>query len=217
MARKLTATQRLRQNVRRQIRRMEKSGYIIDAQIKENIPTAKYQTLKSYQRNKYSKLYEESIAEYQGQIVSGTTYKRERAKEAARRGTQSYFDWETTRREQDMLDRLNAEQYREGELVYDNIVSLINHYPTNGSKALSDILDSEISKYGKDAVIRSMANAPEEATALATVIAYYEEESSAINSAIVEFTQIITGTIPTAEEAKDLGEIMDIMTDFGSR
>lgn len=228
--RKLTATQRLRQNVKRQIRRMEQSGYRVDTEIKEKLQTAKYQTLKAYQRNKYSKLYDQATAEIDGEIVTGQVAKKEKAKERARIAAQtrkqrryekqqwaveSEEDWKRQRRIQDEIERRNAELYQEGQIVYDNIAEMIDDYPTEGSRALKDILKSEMNKYGRDAVIRAMAQAPDDFIANARTIIYYEKDKDKIHSAITDFVHVITGTLPTAEEAKQIGETMDTMTDMG--
>lgn len=81
--RKLTATQKLRGLVQKQIRRMEKRGYRVDSALKEKVKTGKYQTLKSIQKDKYRKLYEASTAESEGKIVSGSRKRLIERKEAA--------------------------------------------------------------------------------------------------------------------------------------
>ena len=87
MARKQqTVTQRLRTNIKRQISRMEKRGYKIPSELKEQVSTAKYQTLKSLQKNRYSKLYKQSEAKIEGKTVTGTkfrTYERQKAGQKA--------------------------------------------------------------------------------------------------------------------------------------
>ena len=237
---KLTATKKLRKLVQQQVRRMEHRGYRVDTSLKEKIKTGKYQTLKSIQKNKYKKLYESSSSEIEGEIVSGEqkrSYERsESAKRAAetrrsRRAQQerSYKEWqrkrqeereeeewERKRREQDRKERRLAELYNEGRIAYDNIYDLIGEYPTPGSKMLSNALRSEISKYGEEKVIQAMGTAPSSFIETAQMIIYYEEESSAIHSALVNFIEVITGVIVNGELAQDIGETMDEMTDMGS-
>lgn len=241
---KLTATQKLRKLVQQQVRRMEQRGYRVDTSLKEKIKTGKYQTLKSIQKNKYKKLYESSSSEIEGKIVSGEqkrSYERsESARKAAatrrsRRAQQvdysgydetewteaderSYRDeeWERKRRERDRKERRLAELYDEGRIAYDNIYDLIGEYPTPGSKMLSNALRSEISKYGEEKVIQAMGTAPSTFIETAQTIIYYEEESSAIHSALVSFIEVITGVIVNGELAQDIGETMDEMTDMGS-
>ena len=123
---------------------------------------------------------------------------------------------ERKRREQDRKERRLAELYNEGRIAYDNIYDLIGEYPTPGSKMLSNALRSEISKYGEEKVIQAMGTAPSSFIETAQMIIYYEEESSAIHTALVNFIEVITGVIVNGELAQDIGETMDEMTDMGS-
>ena len=226
--RKMTATQKLRRLVQQQVRRMEKSGYRVDTGVKEQIKTGKYQTLKSLQRNKYQKLYGSSSGEIDGEVVSGSQKRAFERSESARRsaetrrerrrrtqtGETSEGSWEQRRREQDERDRRDAEKYDEGRIAYAQINDLIDQYPTPGSRMLRNALRSEISKYGERNVLQAMGQAPESFIATAQQIIYYEEESSAIHSALVSFIEVITGTILSNEESREIGETMDEMTDM---
>lgn len=257
--RKITATQRLRSNVRRQISRMEHRGYFVPTEIKEKVKSAKYQTLKSFQNNKYSKLYSESTAlSDRGKIISGTEYRQQERKESARKAattrrerkytrerqyhSQEYYDeweqrkqeyqeqfeeqkreedyddvWEQQRREQDTLDYINAKAYQEGEIKYNEIVKLIEQYPTKGAESLKEALKNQIENYGKNNVITAIGMAPDYYVEHAREIIYYEENATAIYGAFLDFFELITGTIPTDAEAKELGDTLDQMTDFESR
>ena len=228
---KLTATQKLRKLVQQQVRRMEQRGYRVDTSLKEKIKTGKYQTLKSIQKNKYKKLYESSSSEIEGKIVSGEQKRSYERSESAKRSSltrklkreqrrqqerKEEEEWERKRRERDRKERRLAELYDEGRIAYDNIYDLIGEYPTPGSKMLSNALRSEISKYGEEKVIQAMGTAPSSFIETAQMIIYYEEESSAIHSALVNFIEVITGVIMNGELAQDIGETMDEMTDMGS-
>lgn len=233
MAKKLTPTQRLRNNVRQQIRRMENRGYRIDTEIKDKIKTAKFQTLKSYQRNRYAKLYAESTAlSEQGEIVTGKEFRKEERKASALKGARTRKrqkvidrirvepdeqDWERQRRIQDERDRVNAQFYQEGEIAYDEIQSLIGQYPGKGSDSLRRALTREIEKYGKENVLMAIGQSPQSAIENARTILYYEDGSDAIHSAFLDFFGVITGTKATDGEAKELGDTLDAMTDFESR
>lgn len=240
--RKLTATQKLRRNVQRQVRRMEDAGYILDFETKEKIKTAPYQTLKSIQRNRYQRLYSgayvtaEVVNTETGEItleeVSGTVAKRVRKQAAAKQAAQTRAyrkkqrekstsvndggpgTWEQIRRMQDAVDKENARLFSEGQIIFDNINEMIESYPTKGSKALSNILKSEIRKYGKESVLRQMAKAPEQSIAYARTICFYEDDDDALATAITEFIDVITGTIPTENESKEIGNLLDDMTDI---
>jgi flagellar biosynthesis GTPase FlhF len=230
---------------------MEKRGYRISDEIKEQVKTGKYQTLKSLQREGYSKLYEKSTAiSERGKIISGKEFRREERKESARKAARTrrekrsldkfierqreeYYDsideqpdfnevwkqneWEKARREKDVFDMANAQLYQEGERVYDELVRLIDQYPTAGSQSLKESLANEIRKYGKDNVLKSIGMAPQEVIRRATEIVYYEEDATAIHGAFLDLYEIISGTVPTDEEAKELGNTLDEMADFESR
>ena len=236
--RKPTATQRLRSLVQQQIRRMEKRGYRVDSEIKQKVKTGKYQTLKSLQRNKYKKLYEKSTSEIEGKVVRGTEKRTQERRESARRAAQTRQQakrpltrwgeveplsedelevrWEDERRKQDERDRERAEMFQEGQIVYEQVMSLIDQYPTPGSKYLKNLLLSEIAKYGRTGVLMCMAQAPAYYIDSAKAIVYYEEDADAIHSALHDFASMITGTVTSADEAKDMGDTMDEMTDMGS-
>lgn len=236
--RKPTATQKLRKLVQQQVRRMESRGYRIDADVKHKIKTGKYQTLKSLQRDKYKKLYEKSTSEIEGKVVRGTEKRTQERKESARRAVQTrqqskrpdvrwgeaeplsedevQVRWEEERRKQDERDRARAQMFQEGQIVYDQVMSLIDQYPTPGSKYLKNLLLSEIAKYGRSGVLMGMAQAPSYYIESAKAIVYYEEDADAIHSALHDFATMITGTVTSAEAAREMGDTMDEMTDMGS-
>jgi len=163
---------------------------------------AETRKLKREQREHDKRVYQEAYDEAERQ-----SRERELAEEE---------EWERKRREQDRKERRLAELYNEGRIAYDNIYDLIGEYPTPGSKMLSNALRSEISKYGEEKVIQAMGTAPSTFIETAQMIIYYEEESSAIHSALVSFIEVITGVIVNGELAQDIGETMDEMTDMGS-
>jgi hypothetical protein len=122
-------------------------------------------------------------------------------------------EWIRKRREQDIKDKEQAQEIDAGEVIYKQVNDLINAYPTQGSKFLDKALAKEIAKYGRDAVLQGMANAPEQVIAAAQDILYYEENSDAIHTAFIRFFETIIGT--TIEDyAEELGEVMDEMTDY---
>lgn len=86
----LTATQKLRKNVQATIRRAEKRGIRFSDAFKKSISTAKYQTLKSLQRNKYQKLYAQGTAlSPTGEIISGTQARVLIRRESAKKATET--------------------------------------------------------------------------------------------------------------------------------
>lgn len=125
----------------------------------------------------------------------------------------SYRQWQERRREKDIQDRIQAEEIDIGLEIYNKVNDLIDEYPTAGSQFLKKALTKEIAKYGRDAVLQGMANAPEQVIAAAQDILYYEEGSDAIHTAFLRFFETIIGT-KIDEYAEELGEVMDEMTDY---
>ena len=82
---------------------------------------------------------------------------------------------------------------------------------------LRGMLASDIAKYGFNHVMMSLANAPSEAISHAETIVYTisdKDTKQIIHAAFVDFANIIRGTKATTEEAKEMGNAMDEMTDF---
>ena len=120
--------------------------------------------------------------------------------------------FEEKRAEQDIVDKRNAETINVGDIIMDEVQTLIDLYPRNGSEYLSNLLKSEINRYGKPAVIYALANAPVDLVELARHICYYEEDSMAMHRALEKFSLVIRGSLPTEDEAKELGAVMDSIT-----
>lgn len=220
--RKITATEKLRKLVKQQIRRMENRGFRVSEDIKEKAKSGKYQTLKSLQKGKYKKVYESSTGEVNGKVVSGKEKRAYERKESARKAVESRRrnereynkQWERERRQQDAIDAAYARQFDEGQITYNNINDLIERYPGKGSKYLSNLLRSEISKYGQDKVILAMGKMPSYYTSLAQSIIFYNDGSDGIHGALVSFSNIIRGTIMNEDEAKEMGEVLDDIADY---
>lgn len=121
--------------------------------------------------------------------------------------------WIRKRREQDIADREYAKEIEAGELIYKQVNDLISAYPTQGSKFLDKALAKEIAKYGRDAVLQGMANAPELVISAAQDILYYEEGAEAIHTAFIRFFESIMGT-KIGDYAQELGDVMDEMSDY---
>lgn len=126
-------------------------------------------------------------------------------------------EWERRRREQDARDRRRAADISQGETMYQNIVDLVEKFPMRkGANILSRGLQSEISKYGRDNVLAAMANAPGDLVDAAQNIIYYTEGAEALHGAIVSFFEAITSTIISQQEAQEIGDYMDEITDMSA-
>lgn len=235
--RRPTATQKLRKLVQQQVRRMEKRGYRIDTELKEKIKTGKYQTLKSIRKNKYAKLYDNSTAEIDSNIVTGRRYRQYERKVSAAKAVetrrinedrrrverqakepaevQSEIDkWAEERRKQDEQDRQLVESVDQGRVMYENITNLIDKFPRAGSDILQQALAYEINKYGLDLVMAGMAQTPINVVEEAQKIVFYNGEKESIHRAITNLFDSITGTIRSIQDSMAIGEAMDRMTDM---
>lgn len=193
MARKKpTATQNLRRNIKRTLRSLEKRGYVIPENVKQQIDKGKYQTLKSYQKDGYRKLYENIKAEVNGQTVSGRRKRNLEREQAAQKAAQT---------KKSKKSAIPVQIPNEGEITYYTLLSLIAQNPGKGAARLQKILDDEIGSYGLQAVIRGLAQAPEEAIEDAEkVINYWDYSEEEVADATNELIGILRGYKPTRED-----------------
>lgn len=117
--------------------------------------------------------------------------------------------------QKDMRDLMTVGDIQEGRIMYKNIEELIEKFKVRGgSNILKDALASEIEKYGPDAVMEAMANAPGDIIAEAQNIMFYEGDKADKHRALVHFFDSIVGEVRTLSASKALGEATDRMTDF---
>lgn len=194
----------------------ESSSSEIEGKIVSGEEKRSYERSESAKRAAETRKLKREQREHDKRVFQEAYDRAERQRREQEREEDEDEEWERKRRERDRKARRLAELYDEGGIAYDNIRDLIGEYPTPGSKMLSNALRSEISKYGEEKVIQAMGTAPSTFIETAQMIIYYEEESSAIHSALVNFIEVITGVIVNGELAQDIGETMDEMTDMGS-
>lgn len=132
MAKKQTLTQKLRAKVKRQIRAIEKRGFEVPENVKENIETGNYSRLKSYEKEKYKRLYSESkyIDTETGEILSGT---KGRALRRSRPTVNKNAQPKTTYTEVDFSDLAGTFDPETGE-IYES------------SQVISNVIDELLSK-----------------------------------------------------------------------
>lgn len=116
----------------------------------------------------------------------------------------------------DARDILAASDIQEGNVMYQNIEDIIDKFKSTrkGANILEKALASEIEKYGKDAVMEAMANAPGNVIQEAQNIVFYSGDKAENHRALVNFFDSIIGEVRTLEADKALGETLDRMTDF---
>lgn len=188
------------------IRRAEKRGFRF-----QDIPgldpklarpkKADIDRLKSYtQYNLYK--YASAVSSQTGKVVSGTVRRKEERAESAAKA-------KVTRAKKLKAQSPAKRAVNIYDVVEKNIRDLISEYPTKGASYLRRLLDSEIRKYGREAVLKSMMESPEELIGLAQDIVYYEEDSGRMNRALRAFADIIQGHLRSPEEEAELDAAMD--------
>lgn len=214
------------------IRRAEKRGY----RFPDNVipPKPKRITRASVsrlQKIKPQTLYKKATAlSESGKIVSGTERRAEERRASAVKGartrkarerqrTASGVDFETERRRQDEEEqrRLREDEafrrkFEEGEIVYNMILEAIadiDKYHKRAAEHVKEILDREIATYGRDAVLRTIGETPGEVLELAEIALRYNPGDSRHDNAVNELVNIIRGTVPTAEEMREMQDILD--------
>lgn len=130
--------------------------------------------------------------------------------------------WTEERRKQDEKDRERAKKSQddwlsEGQIVYKKMNENIDAAVGRDSRAanhLKNVLESEISQYGFEPVMKSIAMQSEDIMALAEVALNYRRDTDRHEQAVIEIVNIIRGTIPTAEELQQLSELAEQGEDY---
>lgn len=123
-------------------------------------------------------------------------------------------EWEETRAKQDEADLTFANAIDEGQVMYRNILDLMEKFPREGRNLLYQGLESEIRQYGLDMVMAGMAYAPMDVVQEAQNIIFYTGDKDSTHRALVNFFDNITGTIRTIQDSMGIGAVLDQMTDM---
>ena len=210
--------------IRRFISRAEKRGYRFDTEFKNQLTELSSQKLKNLTPKK---LYEKSqaISEETGKIITGTERRKEERKEVAQKAQ------ETRRRHKAEIEQREYYEYSERyyseyetsyeDTILTNIESLIRQYEDSdiavrqyGSSLLQQLLDEEITNYGRKAVALACENAPAEAIRASQIVIYASDQSQK-DMNIQELRNIITsGVLPSIEQSKQMGETMEAQESF---
>ena len=154
MARKPSKTAHERSLLSSQIRRMESRGYRISLEAKQAAKTGSYQTLHSYRRNDYSKLYEQSTANVYNREISGKTYRNiRRSPEQRERLRKKIEEEDRQQAEKDAFEKYFAV----GDQIMNNLQSIINtNFGNFGANMLQHLINAETNKYGRREFIASL-------------------------------------------------------------
>ena len=210
--------------IRRFISRAEKRGYRFDTEFKNQLTELSTQKLKNLTPKK---LYEKSqaISEETGKVITGTERRKEERKEVARKAQETRRKHKAEREQREYYE-YSERYYSEYETSYEdtiltNIESLIRQYEDSdiavrqyGSSLLQQLLDEEITNYGRKAVALACENAPSEAIRASQIVIYASDQSKK-DMNIQELRNIITsGVLPSIEQSKQMGETMEAQESF---
>ena len=184
--------------VRSFIRRAEKRGYIFDETFKAAISN---KTTRALQMLTPRKLYEAAQFTIGEELVPGLRGRQIERERAAKLGAM-------TRRTKKGKE---SEPPRILDIVYQNVIDLINSYPASvGAEYLRNLLNSEIKTYGFDRVISAMNDIGEDFIKRAAEIIHYEGDSYRIHDALVTFSDVIrSGVKMTKDESKEISAVVE--------
>lgn len=204
-----------RNRIKRFIRNAEKRGYVFEP----NLIPPKPKTITSGSIRRLSKirsaqLYNKAyaISAVTGQPITVAQRKREIREEAARKA------WETRRRKKDQADyeRIKSDKewqrmFHVSKVVWDKVQSMIANVGVQQSHSadlLNNLLNSEIEKYGVDAVMYSISQASEDFLATCEVIIKYHPSSAVSRTAVQHLYTLISGNLPSDAEQAEIDEAL---------
>ena len=190
MRKPLTPTQRMRRSVQAKIRRIEKKGGYVPEEIKQKVKEARYQTLASMRRDKFSRLKTDIETAYKKEWTPASEY------------GEIPFD--------------EVELPSEEDIVLSNVIDTIKSYSSEGSELLNKALNSEIAKWGDKAIARAMASANEDLVQYARDISAYSRDNGMMHRALHDFFSIIKDERIRNGDTEEIGNTMDRMTDMGN-
>lgn len=238
MARKKMTEKRRKQlkRIRQFISRAEKRGYRFPTGFRESLTELSTQKLKTLTPEKLYTEFATAISEKTGEVVSGIERRAEERSESALKAARTRIEGKFAESIegqllQQQIDALAIEEYEEdwstydadwarnnliseGRVVYENILALIDSFPSKGSEDLRRALNEEVNTYGFDRVCASLALAPEQAIQAAQEIIYYPTggtTSAEAHRAFIKMGDIIKGTVRSEQDARSIGEVLDDM------
>lgn len=205
-----------RNRIKRFIRNAEKRGYVFEPNLIPPIPkTITSGSIRRLSKIRPAQLYKKAygISEVTGQPITVEQKKREIRTKAARKA------WETRRRKKDQADYNRIKSNREwqqmfhaAKLVWDKVQSMIANVGVQQSQSadlLSNLLNSQIEKYGADNVLYSIAQASEDFLSTCEVIIKYHPSSAVSRSGVQHLYTLISGSLPSDAEQAEIDKALD--------
>lgn len=219
--------------IRQFIRRAEKRGYRFDEGFKSKLSSLSTQKLKTFTAEKLYKEYATAFSENLGKVVTGSERRKEERHEVAVKAARTRIEGKFAQSQEGKSLQQQIDEFEqieqgyieepvikeddlvsEGRIVYENILDLIDSFPSKGSEDLRKALNQEIQTYGFDRVCASLALAPEQAIQAAQEIVYYPTggtTSAEAHRAFIKLGDIIKGTVRSDQDARSIGEVLDSM------
>lgn len=205
-----------RKRIKQFIRYAEKRGYVFEP----NLIPPRPKTITSGSIRRLSKIRPEqlykkayAISAVTGQPITVEQKKREIRTEASRKA------WETKLRKKDQEDYNRIKSNREwqqmfhaSKLVWDKVQSMIANVGVQQSQSadlLSNLLNSQIEKYGADIVLYSISQASEDFLSTCEVIIKYHPSSAVSRSAVQHLYTLISGSLPSDAEQAEIDKALD--------
>lgn len=199
-----------RNRIKRFIRNAEKRGYVFNPNLIPPKPkTITAGSIRRLSKIRPAQLYNKAyaISAVTGQPISVEQRKKEIREEASRKA------WETRRRKKDLeqYERIKKDSewqqmFNASRIVWDKVQSMIANVGVQQSQSadlLNNLLNSEIEKYGVDAVLYSIAQSSDDFLATCEVIIKYHPSSAVSRTAVEHLYTLISGNIPNdAEQAE---------------
>lgn len=204
-----------RNRIKRFIRNAEKRGYVFDPNLIP--PKPKTITVGSIRRlskirpaQLYNKAY--AISAVTGQPITVEQRKREIRQEASRKA------WETRRKKKDKEDyeRMNSDRewqqmFHASRIVWNKVQSMIANVGVQQSQSadlLNKLLNSEIEKYGVDAVLYSISQATDDFLSTCETIIKYHPSSAVSRTAVQHLYTLISGNLPSDAEQAEIDDAL---------
>lgn len=199
-----------RNRIKRFIRNAEKRGYVFGPNLIPPKPkTITAGSIRRLSKIRPAQLYRKAyaISAVTGQPISVEQRKKEIRQEASRKA------WETRRRKKDLeqyerikKDREWQQMFNASRIVWNKVQSMIANVGVEQSQSadlLNNLLNSEIEKYGVDAVLYSISQTSDDFLSTCEVIIKYHPSSAVSRTAVQHLYTLISGNIPNdAEQAE---------------
>ena len=204
-----------RNRIKRFIRNAEKRGYVFEPNLIPPRPkTITSGSIRRLSKIRPAQLYNKAyaISAVTGQPITVEQRKKEIRQEASRKA------WETRQRKKDLeqyerikQDREWQQMFQASRIVWDKVQSMIANVGVQQSQSadlLNNLLNSEIEKYGVDAVLYSISQASDDFLSTCEVIIKYHPSSAVSRTAVQHLYTLISGNLPNDVEQAEIDKAL---------